>query len=112
MDAFAAIAAAVFLLAPAVTKFVDTIRNAVDPGGHAPKVVWNLVAFASGVALCLVFGLNYVPLIEIGGHTANLGEVAGQVVTGLVLGGVASGWHEKFDLMSSTAKAKAGNVIA
>ncbi len=103
MDAFAAVTAAVVLIAPAVTKFTDFVRNLFDSGNRAPKWVWNVVAFGAGVALALIFELDYLPLVELG-TGAHVSKVVGEVLTGLAIGGVAAGWHEKFDQLSTSAK--------
>lgn len=80
-----------FLAASAtVTKAVDFIRNAVDPGGKLPRATWNLVAFATGILAAYTTGLL------IAGFTA--------WQTGLAIGASASGFHEVFDFFGSKAK--------
>lgn len=109
LEALVAFVIAVGPMAITVTKIVDTIRNAFDSGGSAPPVVWNLTAFAVGVGVALLWQFNFViPLLQavpaLANHTSNLEGIAGQVLTGLGIGAVASGWHEKFDELSSKAK--------
>lgn len=84
------------LLATAVTKIVDTVRNTFDRGNRAPKAVWNLLAFGVGIGLGLS-GFN-----AFAGLHPN--ETAGEILTGLMLGGGAGGFHELFDLWSRRAK--------
>jgi hypothetical protein len=104
MDAFLVAVAA---FAPAVTKATDFIRNLADPGGRAPKWVWNAVPFALGIGLALLWQVNLVGAIHGLPPTLepHLHGSAGQVMTGIGIGAVASGWHELFDLLSSRAKA-------
>lgn len=95
-----------------VTKVTDMIRNALDtkrPDGTSrfPKVTWNVVPFLVGVAITLVYQLDYHDLIQgLPPGLQHLTGVGGQIITGLGLGAVASGWHELFDSLSSFAKAK------
>lgn len=95
-----------------VTKVTDMIRNAFDPpktDGTAqrfPKVTWNIVPFAVGVAACLIWEFNYASLLPgLPPALMTVGDVGGRILTGLGLGAVAGGWHEVFDLLSSKAKA-------
>lgn len=101
-------------LAVLVTKGVDLVRNLFDPNAGAPKVVWNVVAFVVGVALCVGWQLNPVAGLA---HTVpalmastGLDGVVGQVLSGLVLGAMAGFWHEKLDQWS--ASADASRVVA
>ncbi len=96
------VAVMVTVLGLVVTKLVDTVRNAVDPGGlRVPKVVWNLLAFGVGIFMAIVYDVNILHELGIGTSLQNIG---GQVVTGLIIGSAGSGWHEILDLFSSAAK--------
>ncbi len=89
-----------------VTKVTDMIRNAIDPAGtRMPKVTWNVVPFAVGVGICIIWEFNYASLLPgLPPSLMTVGDVGGRILTGLGLGAVAGGWHELFDLFSSTAK--------
>lgn len=111
MDVFAPFVAflvAALPLSVAVTKAVDFLRNLVDGDDSLPKVTWNVVAFAVGVGLAVGWQFNLmVPLIQAVpalAHTTRLTGVAGQVLTGLAIGGMAGFWHEKLDSWSASAK--------
>lgn len=97
-----------FVATPAalVTKAVDLVR-AFDKQDTWPKALWIALAFVFGVAVALVFLLNAVgPVLEALPRFSDktLSPTAGQVLTGLAIGGVASGLHELFDKWSSAAK--------
>jgi len=87
-------------VAASVTKLTDGIRNRFDKGDTAPKWVWNVVPFALGIGAALLGDVDYSEVAPVFG---SLDEVAVQVLTGLGIGAVASGWHEVFDLWSSRA---------
>jgi len=92
----------VTVLGLVVTKLVDTVRNAVDPGGlRVPKVVWNLLAFGVGIFMAVVYDINILHDLGVGSSLQNVG---GEVVTGFIIGSAGSGWHEILDLFSSAAK--------
>jgi hypothetical protein len=112
MDEFgAALAAFLIAVGPAaivVTKAVDTVRNGVDANDSLPKVTWNILAFVFGVVLALAFQFNMIqpvldaiPALKTGAE--HLTGVWGQVLTGLGIGAVASGWHEKFAQLSNAS---------
>ena len=96
-------------VAVGVTKAVDAVRNLVDPDDSLPKVVWNLLAFAIGVAFCLGWNFNlFAPLAasipalkDSGLASGNAGEIA----TGLAIGAMGGFWHEKLDQWHSQARA-------
>jgi hypothetical protein len=84
----------------AVTKIVDFVRNIL--GGlepQVPKVVWNVGALALGVLGAFIFDIEPVNLAGVDAQGAML-----KVLTGLVVGGLASGWHELFSALSSVQK--------
>jgi hypothetical protein len=97
------------LLAAVVTKLVDLARK-FDPGDNWPKWIPLILSMAFGIAIALTWQVN--TLAEIGvGSTSRLQGIAGQLLTGALVGGFGSGWHEVFDALSSAAKssrAKAG----
>ena len=107
--AFTAFLIAAIPLAVGVTKAVDTVRNATDPTDKFPPVVWNVLAMVLGVGLALGWNFNlFAPLIAaipaLEGSGLATGT-AGEVLTGLAIGGMAGFWHEKLDEWSSRAKA-------
>jgi uncharacterized membrane protein YdcZ (DUF606 family) len=90
------------LLAAIVTKLVDLVRK-FDTRDSWPKATWILLSLAFGVAIALIWQVD--GLAELGVHpTDRLQGVSGQILTGLLVGGFGSGWHELFDSLSSTAK--------
>lgn len=91
------------LAAPIVTKIVDTLRNAFDKNGTMPKVVWNIAAFAVGILGAFLFAIEPAGLPA--GLRFDLTGAALQIYTGLVLGGLAGGWHEIFHMWSAKAHA-------
>jgi hypothetical protein len=104
--AFTAFLVAALPMAVLVTKGVDTIRNLVDPTARFPKVIWNVVAFVVGVAICLGWGFNpvaglaaAVPALSNG---SALTGTAGEILSGLALGAMAGFWHEKLDQWSAS----------
>ena len=109
--AFAAFTAFLVAAGPVsvgVTKVVDTIRNALDPSGKFPKVVWNLAAFGIGVGFCVGWGVNLfaallaaVPALK---ASTALAGTAGQILTGIAVGGMAGFWHEKMAADSARSK--------
>jgi len=79
-----------------VTKIVDGVRNAVDPEDNPRyKVAWNALAFISGVGMAYIWG-DWGGFVILGAGPTTFG-------TGLLIGAVASGWHEGLDLISTKA---------
>lgn len=107
--AFTAFLIAALPFSVAVTKIVDTIRNALgESEAKVPKVVWNLVALVAGVIFAVAFEINLIapiaaaiPALKDWSVDSTMAEVA----TGLALGGMAGFWHEQMDKWSSQAKA-------
>lgn len=94
-----------------VTKTVDLIRNALAGTPLAEtrfKWLWNVLALGLGVLMALVWAVNM--LDNYSSPDSRVQGVFGQVLTGLAIGGVASGYHELFDLLSGTAKRAKGYV--
>ncbi|MFA5801519.1 MAG: hypothetical protein WC911_03490 [Thermoleophilia bacterium] len=76
-----------------VTKIVDGVRNAADPSDSPRlKVVWNILAFVIGIGMAYVWS-------DMGGFVI-LGAGPTTFGTGLLIGAVASGWHEGLDRLS------------
>jgi hypothetical protein len=84
-------------VAVGVTKAVDLVRNAIDPNDAIPKVVWNIVAFGFGIGAALAWGIN---LTAAAGLSISNG-VAGEILTGAALGGMAGFFHEALDAWSA-----------
>jgi hypothetical protein len=90
------------LLAVIVTKLVDLVRK-FDSGGKWPKWIWIVLSLAFGVGIALIWQVD--ALGEIGvTASSRLQGVVGQILTGLLVGGFGSAWHELFDALSSSAK--------
>ena len=85
----------------AITKIIDVVRNllgeTVEP--NVPKVVWNAGALTLGVVAAFAFNIEPVDLAGVQAEGAML-----KILTGLVAGGLASGWHELFSSLSSVQK--------
>lgn len=110
--AFAVLVAAAGPLAIGVTKIVDALRNVFDPqGARFPKVTWIVAAFVASMAVCLGWQFNVVAgfftLVPALANVTAVEGVAGQVLTGGLVAGMASYWHERMDVASSRAKAYA-----
>lgn len=108
----AALVAALVAIGPlaiATTKVVDLVRNLADRGNRAPAWVWNAVAFAIGIGIAYGWDVNVlgpvaeaIPRLSGSGFLSGLG---GDLLTGVVVGGAAGLWHEKFDQWSAVADA-------
>lgn len=108
MDPFFAVLASFAVVALLVTKSVDTIRNLIDKDDSMPKVTWNVVAFAVGVAYCVGWQVDLsasaIALVPaLAAHADRLHGITGQVLTGLLAGGFAGFWHEALDALSGVA---------
>lgn len=103
--AFVAFVLAAGPLAVGVNHAVDWLRNLIDPrttqnpAGRFPSVVWTSAGFVFGIALCVGWQFNPVaglaeaiPAMQ---GSTRLSGVAGQVLSGLVLGAMAGFWHDK-----------------
>lgn len=92
------------IFAMVVTKIVDLIRNVVDSfvDRFLPKATWNVVALGLGVAMALAWRVNM--LDNYSDPNSVVQGMFGQILTGLAIGGVSSGYHELFDVFSSAAK--------
>lgn len=95
----AAVLLLVVWLSAAVTKTVDLLRNLFDEGAEAPAWLWNLLALGFGTGGAVLFDLNAIPQA-----LSDAQEIVGKILTGLAIGGSASGLHELFDWLSSSAK--------
>ena len=90
------------LLARVVTKLVDLVRK-FDPKDTAPKWIWLLLSIAFGVAIALIWQVDAFVEMNVS-STSRLQGISGQILTGVLVGGFGSGWHEVFDALSSSAK--------
>jgi hypothetical protein len=69
----------------------------------------------------MIFGIGIALIWQVNGlaesgltSTSRLQGIAGQILTGALVGGFGSGWHELFDVLSSNAKksrAVAANTV-
>jgi hypothetical protein len=86
-------------LSVGVTKVVDFIRNLADPSTRAPHWLWNVVAFVVGVAACVLWSINLLSAIVAAvprlSDQAGTHDLAGQVLTGMMVGAMAGFWHDK-----------------
>ena len=86
-------------IAVTCAKVVDFIRNLADPSKKFPSWVWNLVAMVIGLGIALLWGVNLlepvVASIPTLADKAGTQDVMGQVLTGLLIGGMAGFWHDK-----------------
>jgi hypothetical protein len=102
---FIAFLVAAVPLALLVTKAVDTVRNLIDRADTMPKVVWNVLAFAFGAGLCLGWQYNLVGTLSHAvpalTNSTRFDGIAGQLLTGLAVGAMASFWHEKLSAWSA-----------
>jgi hypothetical protein len=88
-----------------VTKLVDLTRNTVDKPDKLPKWVWQVEAFVLGIILAIAYKQSDVG--QVSGLPPFLAESTGvwaEVVVGLAIGAVSSGFHELFDALSGVAK--------
>jgi hypothetical protein len=99
------------LLAVIITKLVDLCRTLFDGGKNWPKWIWIVLPMAFGVAIALIYEVNVLAELGINPSTQLQGW-AGQVLTGVVVGGFGSGWHEVFDALSSFAKSTRAATLA
>jgi hypothetical protein len=107
MNSFLGLITFVSGLSLTVTKVVDFIRNAADKNGKlVGSWVWNVAAFGGGVAFALGWQLNIGPALAslvpaLASDAATLQGLAGQVLTGLMIGAGAGFWHEVLSAWSS-----------
>src|SRR6266508_3127852 len=95
-----------------VTKTVDLIRNIVGGfvEGLIPKATWNVAALGLGVAMALAWRVNM--LDNYSDPSSVVQGFFGQILTGLAIGGVASGYHELFDPFSVNHRRSAAGAAA
>lgn len=84
-----------------VTKAVDMIRNMFD-NPDLPKWLWNVTALGLGIAMALAWQINM--LDNYSDDDSIVQGIFGRVLTGIAIAGTSSGYHELFDVFSSTAK--------
>lgn len=104
------------ILAVGVHGAVTLVRNSNRVVmGALPPWVWNVVAFAFGIAYALIWSYNaFVGVEGLPPHLSGLASadsVPGQVLTGVILGSAAGGWHELFDFLSGMAKGAKARVF-
>ena len=97
-----------------ITKIVDFVRTTFDKADNPKfKPVWIILPWGLGIALALLYELNYVAAIEgLPERLGNLSGTAAQIVTGAALGAYASGLHELFDALSGVAKRGIAPTVA
>ena len=88
--------AAIALIGLAVAKFVDLVRGFYD----FQRPLRLLLAFLAGIGVAWATDYSMFASWGIGFRSAWMETVA----TGLVIGGLASMWHEALDMMSSYAR--------
>lgn len=98
--ALIALAAVALPLSVGVAKVVDFIRNLFgDRQTSVPSWVWNVVAFVVGIAAAVGWGINLLTAVVASipalADKAGTNDLAGQILTGLILGGMAGFWHDK-----------------
>ena len=98
------------LMAVIVTKLVDLARK-FDPSDKAHKALWLILSLIFGVLIAVIWEVNTLADLGVKATTKLQGR-AGQVLTGLLVGGFGSGWHEVFDALSSSAKASRSAAVA
>jgi hypothetical protein len=104
------------LLAAVVTKLVDLVRKfdkeEEDTRGRKktwPKWIPLTLSIGFGIVIALVWQVNTLAELGVGTETRLQGWF-GQVLTGALVGGFGSGWHEVFDALSSAAKSAKKNA--
>lgn len=73
------------------------------------KLVWLVLSMLLGVGIALIWQIDAVAELGIPSDSRIQG-VAGQILTGVLVGGFGSGWHEVFDALSSAAKSARANA--
>jgi hypothetical protein len=95
---------------------VTLVRNLNrEKMGALPPWVWNALAFVLGIGYAVIWSYNaFVGVEGLPPHLSGLasaGSVPGQVLTGILLGSAAGGWHELFDFLSGMAKGAKARVF-
>lgn len=78
--------ASITMFAALTMGLVLVVSAGVDPGRRFPRLVWYGIYLLVGIVLALVLGLN--ALRQVPGTRSG----AGQIVTGLAIGGAAIFW--------------------
>ena len=96
---------AVVLLAIIVEKIVDMIKAAVSsasprPPGKAWPIVWFAVSSGIGITLCILFQVNIFAAVGLTGLTP-ASYIAGQIVTGVAVGGGSGFVHDLIDRLKA-----------
>jgi hypothetical protein len=83
----------IFGLAFGVEKTVSAIRHVFDPNDKLPTVVWNFASMAVGVATAVGWHKTVVPAVFSAvpalQHSTALSGTSGEILSGLILGGLA-----------------------
>jgi hypothetical protein len=116
MQGFAVVLAVIVGLSLSVAKAVDFTRNLPWFKDKAiGSWVWNALAFVYGLALCVGWQHSVVndlfaqvPALA----NVNLGENAGYIISGLIVGGGAGFAHEVLDALSGIASASHATAAA
>jgi len=88
--------ATVALLGLAAAKLVDLVRGSRE----VPRTFRLLLAFLAGVGITWITDYSMFAGWDVDFRALWMGSVA----TGLVIGGIASVWHEVLDVLSSYAR--------
>lgn len=88
--------ATVALLGLAVAKLVDLVRGSRE----APRTFRLLLTFLAGVGITWITDYSMFSGWDVTFRALWMGSVA----TGIVIGGIASVWHEILDVLSSYAR--------
>ncbi len=108
MEAFFVVTATVGALSLTVTKVVDFFRNLLDKQDTWPKWSWNVASLLAGLALTVGWQINVAHSIvslvpALAGSTALVDGLAGEILSGVVVGLGAGFFHELLDALSSIA---------
>lgn len=95
---------------------VTLVRNSNrDVMGSLPPWVWNVVAFGFGIAYAVIGSYNaFIGVQGLPPHLSGLAgadSLSGQILTGVLLGSAAGGWHELFDFLSGMAKGAKARIF-
>jgi hypothetical protein len=106
---FAAVLALISGLSLVITKVVDFIRNLPwFKDKFVGSWVWNAVAFVAGIALCVGWNKNFVGDLmrvvpALAGDADSLKGFSGELLSGMLLGGLSGFAHELLDALSGVA---------
>lgn len=85
-----------------ITLGVDLLRRVFDRADRAPSWVWTIAPFAIGVGIAYGLGLPLAPSsVKVDGLVKHIGWWQSCLITGISLGGGASGHHSWLDFLST-----------